>query len=317
MRSPKPYEVNHMKICVTAESMLNDIVKTLTSENQETTQDIQKPQAVYAPIVENLNGSLFTTSLNVAQVYGKRHDNVLHDIKAVMNDCPPETNLLNFQEIKYTDSRGRSYPAYRLSRDGLVLLVMGYNGPKAMKHKLAYMAAFNAMEAKLREGLLCIPDFDDPVAAARAWADERERRCLAEREKALAIEQRNEAVRTKAEIGSRREATAMATASVQKRRADRVEAENAELKDERGKGENFKTVENIPWLKKFFNLTKGAWVAIGMALKKIVLELGLTTHKVPGQNRDVNAYPVQAIDLFLERVETDPEMLKKYRLSES
>lgn len=103
------------------------------------------------PIIETVNGKLWTTSLNVADVYGKRHDNVLHDIKAVMNDCPPETNLLNFQEIKYTDSRGRSYPAYRISRDGLMLLVMGYNGPKAMKHKLAYMAIFNAMEAKLKE----------------------------------------------------------------------------------------------------------------------------------------------------------------------
>lgn len=317
MESPKPYEVNHMKNCVTAESMLNDIAKTLTSEKQETTQDIQKPQAVYTPIVEILDGSLFTTSLNVAEVYGKRHADVLRSVEAVKAECPPDFTERNFAPSEYTDPTGRKLPMYRLSRDGLVLLVMGYTGPKAMEHKLGYINAFNAMEAKLKEGVLSIPDFDDPVAAARAWADERERRRLAEQEKALAIEQRNEAVRTKAEIGSRREATAMATASVQKRRADRAEAENAELKDERGKGENFKTVENIPWLNKFFKLTKGAWVAIGMAIKKIAVELGLSTHKVPGQNRDVNAYPMQAIDRFQERVETDPEFLKKYRLSES
>lgn len=40
---------------------------------------------------------------------------------------------------------------------------------------LDYLEAFNQMEAELRQAEPTIPDFSDPVAAARAWADEIER----------------------------------------------------------------------------------------------------------------------------------------------
>lgn len=61
-----------------------------------------------------------------------------------------------------------------------------------------------------------LPDFSNPAEAARAWANQYEQRLLAEH-------QRDEAIRTKAEIGSRREATAMATASAATRRANALE----------------------------------------------------------------------------------------------
>ena len=38
---------------------------------------------------------------------------------------------------------------YYMNRDGFTLLVMGYNGEKAMKFKLAYIRQFNAMEKAL------------------------------------------------------------------------------------------------------------------------------------------------------------------------
>lgn len=92
------------------------------------------------------------TSLDVAETFGKRHDNVLKDIREL--GCSEEFNLLNFEEIEYRDDRNRVQKAYAMTRDGFTLLVMGYTGDLAMKFKEAYIRQFNAMEAALRGKLI-------------------------------------------------------------------------------------------------------------------------------------------------------------------
>lgn len=90
--------------------------------------------------------------MDVAETFGKRHDNVLKDIREL--GCSKEFNLLNFEEINYVDGRGRTQPAIAMTRDGFTLLVMGYTGELAMKFKEAYIKQFNAMEAALRGKLI-------------------------------------------------------------------------------------------------------------------------------------------------------------------
>lgn len=92
------------------------------------------------------------TSLDVAETFGKEHRNVMRDINNL--NCSPEFNALNFERIKYVDSRGRDQDAYVMTRDGFTLLVMGYNGKLAMKFKEAYIKQFNAMEAVLRKKMI-------------------------------------------------------------------------------------------------------------------------------------------------------------------
>ena len=97
------------------------------------------------------------------------------------------------------------------------------------------------------------PELTDAEIMSRAL--EIAHRTLALREeriKALTAE-RDEAIRTKAMIGSSREATAMATASAKSRECKRLTAENEELKDAVGRGTNWRTVNMMTdeWIREF------------------------------------------------------------------
>lgn len=72
-------------------------------------------------------------------MFEKRHDNVIRDIKAL--ECSKSFNLLNFEEVKYEDNKGREYPEYLITRDGFSFLAMGFTGAKAAEFKEKYIAA--------------------------------------------------------------------------------------------------------------------------------------------------------------------------------
>lgn len=93
------------------------------------------------------DGEAFTDSLNVAEVFEKRHDNVMQDVKNL--DCSEEFSLLNFQESDYTNDRGKTYPKYDMTRDGFTFLAMGYTGKEAARFKEMYIGEFNRMEKQL------------------------------------------------------------------------------------------------------------------------------------------------------------------------
>lgn len=93
-----------------------------------------------------------TSSLNVADAFGKRHDHLLRSIENLIS---PKTGALNkeikgwFSKGEYTDSRGRKQTMYLMNRDGFTLLTMGFTGEKALKFKVEYIKRFNEMEDAL------------------------------------------------------------------------------------------------------------------------------------------------------------------------
>jgi len=97
-------------------------------------------------------GRPVTTSLQVAEVFGKRHDNVVRKLQHL--DCSDEFNALNFEAVEYRDEKGQMRPAYEMTKDGFVFLVMGFTGKKAAQFKEAYINAFNAMEKALHPDTL-------------------------------------------------------------------------------------------------------------------------------------------------------------------
>lgn len=89
----------------------------------------------------------------VAEVFERRHDNVLRDIAKITaspSGLSKEFALLNFEESYYKNAQGRKQPCYLLTRDGFTVLVMGYTGTKAMKFKEQYIKRFNEMEQFIR-----------------------------------------------------------------------------------------------------------------------------------------------------------------------
>lgn len=88
-----------------------------------------------------------TSSLQVAQVFGKEHKNVLKDIKnlAAQNSA----TKLYFTESQY-ENRGKWYPVFIINRDGFTLLAMGFTGKKALQFKIDYINAFNRMEEYIK-----------------------------------------------------------------------------------------------------------------------------------------------------------------------
>lgn len=90
------------------------------------------------------------TSLDVAETFDKRHADVLRDIELLQ--CSKEFRERNFALSKYSvENNKRSYPMYYITRDGFIILVMGYTGEKAMQFKEAYIRQFNNMEKLLKE----------------------------------------------------------------------------------------------------------------------------------------------------------------------
>jgi Rha family phage regulatory protein len=99
------------------------------------------------PVLSIINNQVTTTSRDVARYFERDHRSVL---KAIQNiDCPDEFGQRNFALSNYLTQQGKEQPMYRITRDGFTILAMGFTGPKAMKFKLAYIEAFNAMEAEL------------------------------------------------------------------------------------------------------------------------------------------------------------------------
>jgi anti-repressor protein len=95
------------------------------------------------------NQEAVTTSLNVAQNFGKDHHDVLVAIDNLTRENSAVKNMII--EGNYMNSRGRSYRMVYLDRDAFTLLAMGFNGERALKFKLDYINAFNAMETKLKQ----------------------------------------------------------------------------------------------------------------------------------------------------------------------
>lgn len=97
------------------------------------------------------NNQAVTTSLKVAEVFGKTHFHVLQSIRSL--ECSKEFQESNFGFSFYLrklpNNATKKEPMYYITRDGFTFLAIGFTGKIAAKFKEAYINAFNEMERKL------------------------------------------------------------------------------------------------------------------------------------------------------------------------
>ncbi|WP_286997505.1 MULTISPECIES: Rha family transcriptional regulator [Comamonas] len=111
---------------------------------------MSQPALAFSPTVIVIDGKPSTTSNEVAAHFGKQHLHVMERIRSLLPNLPAE-HQSDFRLVEFTDAKGEKRPAYRLTRDGFTLLAMGFTGKKALAFKLAYIDAFNRMEAELSQ----------------------------------------------------------------------------------------------------------------------------------------------------------------------
>lgn len=99
-------------------------------------------------VLTNKTGKDVTTSLIIADVFGKEHNKVCRDIQNL--SCSQEFRHANFGVSSYITSQGKELPMFEITKDGFSFLVMGYNGKKAGEFKEKFIGEFNKREALLK-----------------------------------------------------------------------------------------------------------------------------------------------------------------------
>ena len=97
------------------------------------------------------DGMPFTTSRAIAERFGKQHKDVLKAIKKLLENMPdPEFGQRNFAPSSYLNEQQKQQPEYRLTHDGFAFLAMRFTGQQAMEWQIAFLTAFNQLEAEVK-----------------------------------------------------------------------------------------------------------------------------------------------------------------------
>lgn len=125
----------------------------MTSQLSNFSRQTMRNAGLPAPNVMIIDNIPTTTSLDVAEYFGKQHNKVL---KVIRNSgCSEKFSQANFGLAEYKDAQGKSRPMYKITKDGFIFVVMGFTGEKASRMKEAYILKFNEMSEKLEfHGLL-------------------------------------------------------------------------------------------------------------------------------------------------------------------
>lgn len=209
------------------------------------------------------NDQLTMSSREIATLCEKRHDHVMRDIRKTLEELGIDAPRFG---AVYFDAKNEQRTEYLLPKRETLILVSGYN----IKMRAAIIDRWQELESQAQQNQVPIHQIPQTLHEALRLASE-----LAE-QKFIAEEERDEAIRTRHMIGSRREAQAMNLASQAAKKVKKLEAEL----DRSNEYATIKKMENI------FN-QKFSW----RKLKATSEDLDIEVNQIPDKNYGtVNSY---------------------------
>ncbi|AHJ86751.1 Rha family transcriptional regulator [Bacillus sp. ZZQ-131] len=115
---------------------------------------LQVVQQPVSKLVFMKKNEVITDSLTMAEVLGKRHSDVLRDIRKhveKLNEAGEiEFNQRNIAPVGYYDAKNEWRSKYDLTEDGFVIVMMSYTTIEAMKMKVKFIEEFKRMQEYIR-----------------------------------------------------------------------------------------------------------------------------------------------------------------------
>ncbi|WP_017154165.1 Rha family transcriptional regulator [Bacillus bingmayongensis] len=116
---------------------------------------IQVAQEPVSKLVFMKENEVITDSLTLAEVLGKRHSDVLRDIRKhveKLNEAGEvEFNQRNIAPVGYYDAKKEWRSKYDLTEDGFVMVMMSYTTIEAMKMKVKFIEEFKRMKEYIEQ----------------------------------------------------------------------------------------------------------------------------------------------------------------------
>lgn len=255
------------------------------------------------------NETVWLTQAQLAELYKTSVQNVGQRIGNILEDeeLQAESTIKDCFIVQLEGNREVSRQVTHYNLD--MLIALGYRIRSKVATKFRQWATKHLKELMTKGHTEIQPMSDEEIMSRALEIAHRTLALREERIKALQAE-RDEAIRTKALIGSRREATAMNTASQKSKECEK-------LREQIGDSKTYKAVTAITWLPDYFNMSnRGLYGSLAANLKKI--EAGMTSEfkhiDIPDSRfGKVKAYHVDVIERLHEMVQADENLMKKYR----
>lgn len=165
MRQPHPAHSTRYKVIATGSYNLNfSKIHYMDIQTMNTTATLHHTQNTISSVIGHsfsttsqealvhiVDTPVTMSSLEIAKLTGKRHDNVMYDIRQQFKELGEDA--LSFQGI-YQDSRKRSKQCFNLPRREVDILLTGYSTTM----RAAVVDRWHALEAEKKLGVIEIPN---------------------------------------------------------------------------------------------------------------------------------------------------------------